>query len=30
MMTNDEKVLYVSTAIFVLVIIIATVRYYAN
>jgi len=27
-MNNDEKVLYVSTAIFVLVIIVATVRYY--
>jgi cell division protein FtsL len=27
-MTNDEKVLYSSTAIFVLVIIFATVRYY--
>jgi len=27
-MTNDEKVLYVATAMFVLVIIIATVRYY--
>jgi len=27
-MTNDEKVLYIATAIFVLVIIIATVRYY--
>ena len=29
MMNNDEKVLYVSTVIFVLVIIIAVVRYYA-
>jgi hypothetical protein len=28
MMTNDEKVIYVATAIFVLVIIVATVRYY--
>jgi len=28
MMTNDEKVLYISTAIFVLVIIVAVVRYY--
>jgi len=27
-MNNDEKVLYISTAIFVLVIIVATVRYY--
>ena len=29
MMNNDEKVLYISTVIFVLVIIIAVVRYYA-
>ena len=29
MMNNDEKVLYISTVIFVLVIIVAIVRYYA-
>jgi len=28
-MTNDEKVIYVATAIFVLVIIVAAVRYFA-
>jgi len=27
-MTNDEKVIYISTAIFVLVIIVAAVRYF--